>query len=30
MPLANDLRPRNLDEFIGQTHVVGPNGPIRK
>ena len=30
MPLANDLRPKTLDEFIGQTHVVGPNGPIRK
>ena len=30
MPLANDLRPKNLEEFIGQTHVVGPNGPIRK
>lgn len=30
MPLANDLRPKSLNEFIGQTHVVGPNGPIRK
>ncbi len=24
MPLANDLRPKTLDEFIGQTHIMGP------
>ncbi|MCD6082186.1 replication-associated recombination protein A [candidate division WOR-3 bacterium] len=29
-PLADRMRPRNLDEFVGQDHLVGPNGPIRK
>ncbi|MCA9381073.1 replication-associated recombination protein A [Candidatus Dojkabacteria bacterium] len=28
--LANTLRPKNLDEFIGQQHLVGKNGPLRK
>jgi len=28
----NNLKtlPRSLDEIIGQSHLVGPNGPIRK
>lgn len=30
MPLANDIRPKNLSEFIGQKHIVGENGPIRR
>lgn len=30
LPLAAQLRPRNLDEFIGQTHLVGPDKPLRK
>lgn len=30
MPLAHDIRPRTLDEFVGQKHIVGDNGPIRK
>jgi len=30
IPLAERLRPKNLDEFIGQEHLVGKNGPIRK
>ena len=29
-PLASKYRPNNLDDFIGQQHLVGPNGPIRK
>ena len=29
-PLASKYRPTNLDDFIGQNHLVGPNGPIRK
>ena len=29
-PLASKYRPKSLDEFIGQQHLVGPNGPIRK
>lgn len=28
-PLAERLRPRLLDEYIGQEQIVGPNGPIR-
>lgn len=28
MPLAHDIRPSNLDEFVGQKHIVGENGPI--
>ncbi|MBI3443180.1 replication-associated recombination protein A [Candidatus Woesebacteria bacterium] len=29
-PLADKLRPRNLSEFVGQGHLVGKNGIIRK
>lgn len=29
-PLAERMRPRNLDEFVGQTHVVGPDSLIRR
>lgn len=28
-PLASRLRPRNLDEFVGQEHLVGPGKPLR-
>jgi putative ATPase len=28
-PLANRIRPQNLDEFIGQTHLVGAGKPLR-
>ncbi len=30
-PLASKIRPQNLDEFIGQEHLVGknPKGPLR-
>jgi len=28
-PLASLLRPKNLDEFIGQSHLVGSNKPLR-
>lgn len=27
-PLADRLRPRNLGQVIGQSHVLGPNGPL--
>ncbi len=27
-PLADRLRPRKLSEVIGQTHVLGPEGPL--
>jgi len=30
IPLAEQLRPKNLDEVIGQEHLVGKNGIIRK
>jgi putative ATPase len=30
IPLAERLRPRNLDEFIGQTHLVGKGAVLRK
>ena len=29
-PLASKYRPTTLDDFIGQNHLVGPSGPIRK
>jgi putative ATPase len=28
-PLAARLRPRSLDEVVGQQHLVGPGGPLR-
>ncbi len=28
-PLAERLRPRSLDEYLGQHHLVGQDGPIR-
>ncbi|HXH68902.1 MAG TPA: replication-associated recombination protein A [Pyrinomonadaceae bacterium] len=28
-PLANKIRPQNLDEFIGQAHLVGAGKPLR-
>jgi len=29
-PLAERMRPRNLDEFCGQSHLVGEKGVLRK
>ncbi len=29
-PLADRLRPRSLEEFAGQEHLVGPDGVLRK
>jgi len=29
-PLAERLRPKNLDEYIGQEHIVGKNGFLRR
>ncbi len=28
-PLANKIRPQNLDGFVGQTHLVGAGKPLR-
>jgi len=30
LPLADQLRPQKLSEFVGQEHLVGKNGVIRK
>lgn len=29
-PLAARLRPRNLQEYIGQSHLLGPGKPLRQ
>ncbi len=29
-PLADRMRPRALDEFVGQESLVGPTGPLRR
>ena len=29
-PLAARMRPRTLDEYEGQDHIVGPGGPLRR
>ena len=30
IPLAERLRPKNLNDYLGQKHLVGKNGPIKK
>lgn len=30
LPLAERIRPKRLEEFVGQEHLVGPRGVIRK
>lgn len=29
-PLAERMRPRSLDEYVGQRHVIGPGRPLRQ
>ena len=29
-PLADEIRPRSLDEVVGQQHILGPNGLLRR
>ena len=29
-PLATRMRPRNLDEFVGQAHIIGPGQLLRR
>ena len=29
-PLADRMRPNNLNEIVGQQHLIGANGVIRK
>ena len=30
VPLADRMRPENLDDFIGQKHILSPENPLRK
>ncbi len=30
VPLAERMRPRTLDEYVGQEHLVGPGGALRR
>lgn len=30
IPLAERIRPKGFENFIGQSHLIGPNGPIKK
>ena len=30
IPLAERIRPKDFENFVGQSHLIGPNGPIRK
>ena len=29
-PLADRLRPQSLDDIVGQDHLLGPDGPLRR
>ena len=29
-PLADRIRPKNLDEIVGQHHLLDPGKPLRK
>lgn len=29
-PLADKIRPRELDEMVGQQHIIGENGVLRR
>jgi len=29
-PLAARMRPRTFEEFVGQDHLVGEDGPLRR
>ncbi len=29
-PLADEIRPENLDDIVGQRHILGPNGILRR
>lgn len=29
-PLADRVRPRSLDDMVGQTHLFGPRGVLRR
>lgn len=29
-PLAERMRPKNLNDYVGQSHIIGKNAPLRK
>ena len=29
-PLADEIRPQDLDQVVGQAHILGPNGMLRR
>ena len=29
-PLADEIRPQTLDDVVGQTHILGKNGLLRR
>ena len=29
-PLADEIRPASLDDVVGQRHILGPNGMLRR
>ncbi len=29
-PLADEIRPRSLDDVVGQQHILGPDGMLRR
>lgn len=29
-PLADEIRPQSIDEMVGQEHILGPNGMLRR
>ena len=29
-PLADEIRPKSLDEVVGQKHLIGENGVLRR
>ena len=29
-PLADKIRPESLDDVVGQTHILGPGGILRR
>ena len=29
-PLADEIRPESLEDVVGQRHILGPNGLLRR
>ena len=30
IPLAERMRPKSIEDYVGQTHLIGENGPIKR